>query len=92
MHADQAEVEAVCGDRVHAHGGIAEQGAAVADHASCVGAHQRIGVAAADQLHGAQAAVEALFHFAGEDRFVEFLQAFYFARRQGQHHRRLPAV
>ena len=54
------------GDRVHAHCGVAQQGAARPGEALCVHGDQRVGVALLDQLHVAQPVLELRLHLGRE--------------------------
>ena len=54
------------GDRVHAHCGVAQQGAARPGEALRVHGDQRIGVALLDQLHLAQPVLELRLHLGRE--------------------------
>ncbi len=66
LHAREAQVVAMRGHRMHAHGRIAQQGAAVAAEAPGIDGDQRIGVALAGQPHRAEAVAELRLHLGGE--------------------------
>ena len=64
--ASQAEVETMGGNRVHAHGGIADQGGAAGGEAAGVYANQGIGVDAAGRGHLAELALQVLLKVGGQ--------------------------
>ena len=85
VDAEQAEVEAVCRDRVHAHRRIAHAGKAARHQPVRHHAHQRIAVACAGELHAAQPAMVATGHLLAEGGLVHGQQRLDALVRQREH-------
>ena len=81
-------------DRVHAHGGIAQQCAAVARKALGIHGHQRVSVPLAHQRHGPQPVVELGLHLGGKGFGALGHQCRCIGRARRDHHRaqRMPRL
>eukprot|EP01041_Mallomonas_annulata_P020274 gene20274-39977_t len=66
LHPGQTQVVAMGRHGVHAHGGVAQQRAAVARKALRIHGDQRVGMALAHQGHGAQPVAELRLHLGGK--------------------------
>ncbi len=90
--AGQAQVEAMRGDRMHAHRGITDQRRTLADEAIRVHTHQRIRLRRGHRLHPAQAVFEAGTDGLTEGYLVHRQQRLDLPRRQRDHRRCLALV
>ncbi len=88
IDAVQTEVEAMRGHRVHAHGGVADQGETRRDEALGINPDQRIGVTAARAFHFAQTTLIAPGDVALEVGVGQLQQGLHLMLRQGEHHGR----
>ncbi|MCY1402207.1 hypothetical protein D9M71_173430 [compost metagenome] len=88
----QTEVEAMCGNRMHAHCRVTDQRTARPGETFRIDANQRIDMPRAQQTHAAQAPVEATLDLAGEGFLAHLLQRCHLPLRQGQHYRGTVAI